>query len=243
VLSSHYHLVVTDPHARLPAFCQYLDAFVARGTNSLLGRWESFWAPSSYSAVALVSPEDIVEKCAYVLANPVAAGLVRRGREWPGLWSGPEQIGAAIVAPRPSEFFRAKNGTMPAEATLELTVPPGFESAEAFRAELSAALEAREDAAAEKRAEQGLGFLGKKKVLAQKPTTRPRPDEPRRKLNPRVAARDRWKRIEALGRLKEFLADYREAWRERRAGRLDAVFPAGTYLMRVLHDAPCASTA
>src|SRR5262245_5097062 len=30
VLSNHFHLVVTDPQARLPAFHQFLDALVAR---------------------------------------------------------------------------------------------------------------------------------------------------------------------------------------------------------------------
>ena len=45
VLSNHYHLVVTDPGAQLPAFGQYLDSLVARATNASLGRWESFWAP------------------------------------------------------------------------------------------------------------------------------------------------------------------------------------------------------
>jgi putative transposase len=47
VLSNHFHLVVTDPGARLPAFEQYLDSLVARALNASLGRWESFWAPSS----------------------------------------------------------------------------------------------------------------------------------------------------------------------------------------------------
>ena len=39
VLSNHYHLVVTDPQARLPAFQQFLDALVARAVNAHLGRW------------------------------------------------------------------------------------------------------------------------------------------------------------------------------------------------------------
>ncbi|HEY7725075.1 MAG TPA: hypothetical protein VH880_07070, partial [Anaeromyxobacteraceae bacterium] len=39
VLSNHFHLVVTDPHARLPAFHQFLDALVARALNASLGRW------------------------------------------------------------------------------------------------------------------------------------------------------------------------------------------------------------
>jgi REP element-mobilizing transposase RayT len=243
VLSSHYHLVVTDPDARLPAFAQYLDSLVARATNSILGRWESFWAPASYSAVALATPADVLDKTAYVLANPAAAGLVRHGRDWPGLWSAPEQIGGApLLASRPGEFFRA-NGSMPERIELELTVPPGFDSAEEFREQLVAALELREEQAARDAAARGTGFLGRARVLSQKVTSRPPPFEPRRKLNPRVAARDKWKRVEALARLSEFLADYREAWCARRAGQLDAVFPHGTYLMRVLHGAPCVAAA
>ena len=243
VLSSHYHLVVTDPDARLPAFGQYLDSLVARATNSILGRWESFWAPSSYSAVALATPADVLDKTAYVLANPVAAGLVRNGRDWPGLWSAPEQIGVApLLATRPAEFFRA-NGAMPEEVELELTVPPGFDSAEEFRDQLVAALELREEQAAKDAAARGSDLLGSAGVLRQKATTRPPPCEPRRNLNPRVAARDKWKRVEVLARLSEFLTEYREAWCARRAGQLDAVFPHGTYMMRVLHGAPCAGAA
>jgi putative transposase len=71
-------------------------------------------------------------------------------------------------------------------------------------------------------------------------TARPAPGEPRRKLNPRVAGRDKWKRIEALGRLVEFLRAYRAAWNTRRAGQKDVVFPHGTYLLRVLHGVACA---
>ena len=78
VMSNHLHLVLTDPAARLPAFSQYFASLVARSVNAALGRWESFWAPASYSAVSLQTPTDVIEKAAYVLANPVAAGLVGR---------------------------------------------------------------------------------------------------------------------------------------------------------------------
>jgi REP element-mobilizing transposase RayT len=243
VLSNHFHMVVTDPGAQLPAFEQYLDSLVARAINASLGRWESFWAPSSYSAVALVSPDDIVSKAAYVLANPVAAGLVRRGREWPGLWTAPDQIGVAtLTAPRPKTFFRA-NGYLPASAQLELTVPPGFDSHEAFRNDLSAAVAELEDRASRQLASEGRAFLGAAKVLAQRPLARPATGEPRRRLNPRVAARDKWKRIEALCRLADFVDAYREALAAFSGGVRDVVFPAGTYLMRVVHGLPCAGFA
>ncbi len=237
VLSNHYHLVVTDREARLPEFHQFLDALIARALNASLGRWESFWAPNSYSAVSLTSAADILDKAAYVLANPVAAGLVRSGSLWPGLWSAPELIGGpANEARRPRQFFDPK-GAMPDTAVLELMVPPGFESAEAFRTQLVEALARREDEAT--RAHGGR-FIGIARVLAQKPSGRPVSGEQRRALNPRVAARDKWKRIEALGRLKEFLIAYRAAWTARRAGELSAVFPVGTYLLRVMHGVPCA---
>ena len=60
-----------------------------------------------------------------------------------------------------------------------------------------------------------------------------------RKLNPRVAARDKWKRIEALGRLAEFVEAYRAAWTRLKAGIRDVLFPAGTYWLRVAHGARC----
>jgi REP-associated tyrosine transposase len=235
VLSNHFHLVVTDPGARLPAFHQFLDALVARALNAAIGRWESFWAPNSYSAVMLVSSSDIVDKAAYVLANPVAAGLVRSSRLWPGVWSAPERVGGdAFEISRPRHFFDPK-GSLPEKATLRLKPPPGF-TAEEFRAQLAAALAQREQEALDATAT----FLGVTRVLSQKPTDHPSSSEARRNLNPRVAARDKWKRIEALGRLLDFLRSYRAAWAERRKGR-SVTFPSGTYLLRVLHAVPCAS--
>jgi len=52
---------------------------------------------------------------------------------------------------------------------------------------------------------------------------------PRRQLSPRVASKNKWRRIEALQRNKAWLAAYRAAFARLRAGFGDAVFPAGTY--------------
>jgi REP element-mobilizing transposase RayT len=236
VMSNHVHLVLTDPEARLPAFGQYFDSLVARSVNAALGRWESFWAPASYSAVKLASPRDILAKSAYVLANPVAAGLVRRGRLWPGLWSAPDQVGASeLEFRRPDHFFRS-GSVMPARAKLALVAPPGFASDAEFGGALATALAALEDAAADRVS----AFLGVSRVLAQQPTAGPLPDEPRRGLNPRVACRDKWRRIEALERLAEFLREYREAWKAWRTGAAGVVFPAGTYQVRIIHGVTCA---
>src|SRR5689334_5913108 len=226
VLSNHYHLLVTDTDARLPAFMQYLDSLVARATNASLGRWEGFWSSeTSYSAVSHGATDDIVRKAAYVLANPVSAGLVRTGSEWPGLWTSPEQLGnATFVAPRPNVFF-SPSGDMPDSAELVLSTPPGFASAAEFQALVAAALGDLEERHRREFREAQRGFLGRARALAQKPFARPAPGEPRRQLNPRVAARDKWKRVEALSRLREFLCAYRSAWRARRSGEHGALFP------------------
>ncbi len=242
VLSNHLHIALSDPKGKLPLFAQCLDTLVARSLNALHGRWETFWAPGSYSAVVLETREDVLAKMAYVLANPVAAGLVRRGREWPGLWSAPEWIGAGPVeVKRPKHFFR-ENGPMPETAKLELVCPPGWASVEEFRRQLTAAVTALEDEAARKLAAEGRSFLGVRKVLAQNPRARPASAEPRRGLNPRIACRDKWKRIEAIGRLKTFLSEYRVAWRAFASGVRRTVFPVGTYWMRVTYGVPCAAS-
>jgi REP element-mobilizing transposase RayT len=235
VLSNHFHLVVTDPGARLPAFEQYLGSLVARAVNASLGRWESFWAPGSYSAVALGTPCDILDKAAYALANPVAAGLVRRAREWPGLWSDPALIGRkAIIAERPKAFFRA-DGLMPARTELLLQAPPGFASPEDFAGQLVTALNELEA----RHAPEGRSFLGPAWVNTQSPWAKPAAREPRRQMNPRVGARDRWKRVETLMRLATFLAQYRQACRAWTSGVRDVLFPAGTYALRVVHGVLC----
>lgn len=243
VLSNHYHLVVTDPDARLPAFLQYLNGLVARALNAWQGRWEAFWAPTVNSAVELVTADDIVDKAAYVLANPAAAGLVMHGATWLGLWSNPEDFGRGpFRVQRPAFFFR-EDGDMPAEVDLELTAPPRFDSVDAFRERVKDALKAREEEARSRRratapptaAEHGPQPAGALVGASDRPSTR----APRRKLSPRVAARDAWRRIEVLCRIKEFRTAYRAAREKFVSGTRDVVFPPGTYWLRVTQGVPC----
>lgn len=241
VMSNHFHLVVTDPGARLPDFHRYLDGLVARAVNATVGHEEGFWGRDSYSAVRLEDPATIFDKVVYVLLNPVTAGLVRRGSEWPGLWSDPGLMdGGVIEAMKPERFFR-KKGPMPAVARLTLQRPPGFEQDETFVERLRERVREEEDEAAARLRREGGRFLRVEGVLAQRPWARPATREPLRKLNPRVACRDPVTRIGALARLQEFVRSYREALAAWREGARDALFPEGTWLMRVRHAARCAS--
>lgn len=84
-MSDHWHGVVTDPHAKLPEFFERFHRLVARALNTLLGREENFWSSEKTSVVALPGHSDIIEKIAYVLTNPVSAGLVDTPSHWPGV--------------------------------------------------------------------------------------------------------------------------------------------------------------
>ena len=239
-MSNHIHLVVTDREAQIPAFGRFFDSLVGRAMNFRLGRGEHFWAPPSFSAVALTQPADVLAKIVYTLANPVAAGLVCRGELWPGLWSSPRDLnGHTLEFERPVAFFRKSGGTsLPKTASLRVTAPAGLDP-DWLRREVSSALELREQTAALELAACGRGFLGLRRILAQPPHAYPLQGKPRGGFNPRVACKDKWRRIQVLGQLVAFLQDYRralDAWRARAA---QVLFPAGTYLMRVLHNAPC----
>ena len=78
-------------------------------------------------------------------------------------------------------------------------------------------------------------FLGAKKVKTQRPEDRPRTHEPRRGLNPRVAAKNKWARIEALQRITAFVRSYRRAYLQFREGIRDVIFPPGTYALQRYH--------
>jgi putative transposase len=236
VLSNHYHIVATDVRGNLPRFMHWLNEYVAKCVNAELGRWEFFWAPGSYSAVALVDREDVIDKLVYVFTNPVDAGLVPRHEQWPGANSLLAEIdGAPQVVQRPKGFFRQK-GPVPQTARLQMVSPSAFDGE---RSECLASVETRILEREREAQQQGVSFLGVRRVLAQSPFSRPSTSEPRRELNPRVASRDKWQRIEVLQRLTCFLEAYRAALKRFANGDWATVFPFGTYGVRVRFGVPC----
>lgn len=240
VMSNHLHLVLTDVYGRLPDFEHFLDGISARAMNRALGRRQGFWDDDGYSAVVLATAVAMIDAAAYVLANPVAAGLVSSGSEWPGLWSGVERIGgAALVAEKPGVFFR-KKGPMPAAATLQLAPPTGF-TAEEYRAAVASALAGREAVARAEMAAKKRPFLGARRVLELSTNTRAARPEPRGRFHPVVAARDPSAYFEVLRRIADFVVHYRAARALFIQGVRDVVFPPGTYGLRVSCGVSCAA--
>jgi putative transposase len=242
VMSNHWHAVVTDPEAKMPAFLAYLHQYVAKAVNASLGRWENLWSTEQPSLVRLLGPEDMLAETLYVVANPVAAGLVKRAERWPGLLCYLPRHSRSFQ--RPTVFFRACGQMLP-QAELKLTVPPAWSKRGAadFEQRLGELVREEENRVERELAAKGRGFVGPKRVCAQKPTDQPRTREPRRQLSPQVAGGGTGLYQAALAELKAFVTTYREKWERWRNGARKVLFPAGTYALRVFAKVRCAQPA
>jgi len=238
VISNHYHALCTDPEGRLPEFMAYLHRLVATCMNAGMGRWENFWASEKPSAVLLENDEDVLDKIVYLACNPVTSGLVAKADHWPGLMA--YQAGKTFKAERPDVFFR-KDGDMAESASITLVPPPltTRPTQQSYNEQISNLVQNEEMRIQTEMAKLGRSFRGKAAVLAQKVTESPFTKEPRRRLNPNVACKSKWHRIEALRRLNSFVREYKEALIEWRRGNREVVFPAGTYALRIHAGVRC----
>jgi putative transposase len=241
-MSTHLHLVVTDVRGVLPRFLQFFHRLVALGTK-VLRTWEGpVWDPEATSVVRLLTHAAVVEKIAYTLANPVAAGLVRRACEWPGAKVSPREIGRGeLRAKRPSAYLDPLNPQWPEEATLPIALPPsvGPDSTAHFQQEVGTELKRQEAAAQADVLRRGGRFLGAERASQVSPYERATSFEALRDRNPTFAVgREQgsaWRK--AAMAVRAFRASYRTAIERWRAGLRDTVFPAGTWWMKAFHGA------
>jgi len=232
-MSNHHHTGVLDVEGRLPDFLAHFHKLLAKHQNALRGRWEAMWASEQTSAVELVDPDDIFEKMVYALANPVAGHLVEKADQWPGVSSLAATIAnKPLSASRPKTFFRA-DGDMPPTVSLPLFLPSELmpDSRAAFISRLQERITLAEQTAAAERRESGRRIVGRAAIRTQHWNDCPRSPEPRRVLDPRLACKNTWRRIEALARNKVWLEAYRRA-REAFLTGATLAFPHGTFWLR-----------
>jgi putative transposase len=230
-MSNHYHVVIYDRAGRYPEFIEHFHKLLARSQNALRGRWENFWSSEQTSVVKLVDREAVLDKLVYTATNPVLGHLVERVHHWPGV-NGVSSLltGRLLRATRPLHFFRA-DGPMPDALELTLTIPSELGPIDQLLLELRERIHRTEDQQAAERGRTGSRVVGRRAVLAQSWRSYPASCEPRRNLQPRVAAPNKWARLEALLRNRVFVTEYADAlarWRDNASAR----FPAGTYWLQ-----------
>jgi REP element-mobilizing transposase RayT len=242
-MSNHYHAGIHDPDGNFPVFAEHFHALLARCQNAHLGRFEAFWSSDPTSAVRLVEPSDLLDKMFYAYSNPVAADLVDTVEDWPGVSSFHAAMTTGLMsATRPAHFFRA-DGDQPDFIDVPIFRPrcflsmPGIE----WKALVEGRVRTAEAEHRERRRAAGKTVLGRSEILAQPPSDSPVTGEPHFNINPRVAAKNKWARIAALGRSKAFLEGYLSAIKSWMAGLANAVFPYGTFWMRRFANVLCAS--
>jgi len=241
VLSNHYHLGILDVRGNYPEFLQFFHSLLARCLNVHVSRWENLWSVEQSGVLHLGDAAAVFDKMVYSLTNPVKAQLVGKVAHWPGINALYFQLtDRPVVAKRPHWFFD-KNGDMPDEVELRFARPPEFAglSQEEWAEKISAAVSLEEKKAAELRTKTNGRIVGRKAILRQSPFSCPKTSTERRGLRPRVASRNKWRRIELLKANRSFLRSYRRAYERRRSGGVEVEFPYGTYQLRKLELVRC----
>ena len=98
VMPDHVHMIFTpliNQQAReIYCLASIMDAIKGASShkiNRALGRKGSVWQPESFDHV-LRSSESLDAKIAYILANPIRAGLVTKPEDYRWVWRRPPQI-------------------------------------------------------------------------------------------------------------------------------------------------------
>ena len=242
LMSTHEHLIVTDPQGRYPEFLRRLHRLVSLGTK-MLRKWEGpTWDDDQSSVVRLLTEQAILEKLAYVMANPVKAGLVRHARDWPGITVLPHELGRRTwTLKRPEAYFNAKNPRWPDTIELPLTLPPSLRSysAEALREAVGEELARQERVAHQEIKKRGWRVLGAERVRRLSPYRRATSFELLRDRDPTFAVGRGHRKVffQAVAELRAFRRAYRQALEQWRAGLRSVVFPQGTWCMCRVHGA------
>jgi putative transposase len=245
VMSDHYHIVLTDTLGNLPNFARELHRLLALGIQCLR-RWDgAVWDHNKTSMVELRTPQAVLQQMAYCIANPVAAELVQRAHQWPGVTVSADELGrASRTVKRPAFFFDPENPRWPDTATLTFPMPQNLQMTHAQAREIVAAeVEQTERKVQIDLRSRGKKVLGRDRVCAMSPYTQTRTPEPKHERNPTFAVgRQQPEALaEAVAVVRAFRSAYRAALEQWRSGIRDVLFPAGTWLMRWLHAANVAA--
>lgn len=109
LMDNHVHLIVETRRGRLSRGMHRLAGLYAQRFNRRYDRVGHLFE-GRFSAFVIEGEEHFLNACAYVLQNPVKAGLCRRAEDWPWSWSRfpMTETGATGPPPEPPRPTRAQ---------------------------------------------------------------------------------------------------------------------------------------
>jgi len=244
LMSTHWHLVVTDVRGCYPKFLESFDRMLALGAKALRGWPGEVFDKRQASDVELTTPKAVLKEIAYTIGNPASSFAVRFSREWPGARTSPGDLGRrTVTVRRPAFYFAASNPQWPAQLELDIEMPAAVAveyGEQLARQRIERAVRDNERSAWAEARHKGLPFLGARRVLKQPHTRRARSYEEFGARNPRFsAAGDAAAAADAVRRFRLFDEEYDLALRAWQRGNRAVAFPHGTWWMRVHHRARC----
>jgi REP element-mobilizing transposase RayT len=265
-LSNHFHLLGTDLTGHLPAFMRELNRALSRQLNALRGiRGSNIEKGYNLCAVDMETGDRAVAHAEYILTQAVSAHLVERATEWKapnshvleygvpvtvyrpecGLWSNKVAHKDRRASRRSGRARYAGHSKAPEQATFVLTRPPIMR--EVSDAELRSLIRDRvkkvEDELIAERKRTGRRVAGWKRVVSRHYLEIPKETEEYFARVPHFSASTPERRAVLAGRRRAFLEAYRVALAAYRQGLRETVFPAGTWLMRLVHNVRCEALA
>ena len=75
-MSNHLHLLASDPRGLLPEFTREFHRLAAKALNASQGQFENLWAAEKTNVLPVADDAAVVDRLAYIVASPGAAGLV-----------------------------------------------------------------------------------------------------------------------------------------------------------------------
>lgn len=231
-MSNHHHTDVTDPYGKLVEFKQLFHSMLARGINTLRGRFDAVWSRDKPCDTRRAEDDETLADLAYTLANPVTAGLVKWGSLWTGFTTYGWRFGETREFKRPSWFFDG-SGEMPETAELTLSRPPIYRQLddEQMFERLMGAVRTAEKKAQQRLSRENRRFMGANKLARQHWNRAPQSFEERFTQAPRIGASSKWLVLAELQRDRDWEWAYARAREELLEGR-EATFPVGTYWLR-----------
>ncbi|MFT7582153.1 MAG: putative transposase [Myxococcota bacterium] len=140
-MGNHYHAVVYDPFARVSEWTAHVNDTLSRFCNATQRARGHMWDAQEDNDQELGDLETVAKTVAYVIANPVAAGLVHSPSAYPGICTTLDMVASdqGPTANRPKGIFRA-GGPVSEIGEVAHHCPPGI-AADGFRALVKAALD------------------------------------------------------------------------------------------------------